>query len=147
MRAWRDAHPGPSNVAVVSISDRMLRCFNDDLVAAGIAKRVQFVAPDGPLKRRIDKQDASGRIVDLHALRHTFGTRLGRMPSIDPKSVQALLRHSDPRLTFGVYVHSDRERLAAAVALLPTIPIAAASNPQIIDVMESQPRFAGGAAR
>ena len=29
------------------------------------------------------------------------------------------MRHSDPRLTFGVYVHSDKARLKAAVEALP----------------------------
>ena len=74
-----------------------------------------------PAKWKIDKRDAAGRVLDLHALRHTFGTRLGRMPGVDPKSVQTLMRHSDPRLTFGIYVHSDKARLQAAVAALPSL--------------------------
>ena len=43
------------------------------------------------------------------------------MPGIDPKSVQTLMRQSNPRMTFGVYVHSDKARLRAAVAQLPVI--------------------------
>ena len=54
-----------------------------------------------------------------HSLRHTFGTRLGRMPGIDPKSVQTLMRHGGPRMAFGIYVHSNKVRLA--VAHLPPI--------------------------
>jgi len=80
---------------VVKISDRLLRCFDDDLVAAGMAKRVPVDANGDaipldangqprqePVKWRIEKHDAAGRVLDLHALRHTFGTRLGRMPGI-----------------------------------------------------------------
>jgi len=124
LRIWRDDHPGAENLPVVKLSSRALRCFNEDLLKAGIAKRVRVPDAKGKMKWRIEKRDASGRVVDLHALRHTFGTRLGRMPGIDPKSVQTLMRHSDPRLTFGVYVHSDKARLSAAVALLPSITVA-----------------------
>ena len=119
---WRRARPGPDDSAVVTITDRLLRCFDDDLVAAGLAKRV-IVEKNGKKTVRIEKRDSSGRVLDLHALRHTFGTRLGRMPGIDPKSVQTLMRHSDPRMTFGIYVHSDKARLQAAVALLPAIEL------------------------
>jgi len=33
---------------------------------------------------------------------------------VDPTSVQTLMCHSDPLMTFGVYVHSDKSRLVAA---------------------------------
>lgn len=125
--AWRLAHPGPDDSEVVRISDRLLRCFDDDLVAAGLAKHV-YVERNGIKIKRIDKHDSAGRVLDLHALRHTFGTRLGRMPGIDPKSVQTLMRHSDPRMTFGIYVHSDRARLQAAVALLPSLEVRTAEE-------------------
>ena len=110
LRSWRVAHTGPVTEPVVKISDRLLRCFNEDIVAA-----------------QITKKDSAGRVVDLHSLRHTFGTRLGRTPGVDPKSVQTFMRHSDPRMTFGVYVHSDKDRLKAVAALLPSIEIAKAS--------------------
>lgn len=104
LRSWRTVRSGPENAPVVDISDRLLRCFNDDLIAA-----------------KIPKKDSAGRVIDLHALRHTFGTRLGRTPGADPKSVQTLMRHSDPRMTFGVYVHSDTDRLKSVAAMLPRI--------------------------
>lgn len=132
LKAWREGHPGSANAAIVKISDRLLRCFDDDLVAARLAKlepldgegNVIQHGSDGkllqsPTKWKINKRDAAGRVLDLHALRHTFGTRLGRMPNVDLKSVQTLMRHSDPRLTFGIYVHSDKARLKAAMGMLP----------------------------
>ena len=134
LRAWRTRHPGPDGAPVVKVTDRLLRCFDDDLVAAGLAKRLPVDEEGKPIPQKenglpvreparwkVDKRDSAGRVLDLHALRHTFGTRLGRMPGIDPKSVQTLMRHSDPRLTFGIYVHSDKARLKAAVAELPEI--------------------------
>ncbi|HEY3325054.1 MAG TPA: phage portal protein [Planctomycetota bacterium] len=124
LTVWRKTHKGPDYLPVTKITDRLLRWFDDDLVAAGLAKRV-IEEKNGKRVVRIDKRDSAGRVLDLHALRHTFGTRLGRMPGVDPKSVQTLMRHSDPRMTFGVYVHSDKARLAAAVAQLPKIGYAA----------------------
>ncbi len=120
-------HPGSETSPVVKITDRLLRCFNDDLVATGLAKRAVVVI-GGKKKSKIEKRDAAGRVLDLHSLRHTFGTRLGRMPGVDPKSVQTLMRHSDPRMTFGIYVHSDKARLQAAVAQLPTIGASTVSS-------------------
>lgn len=127
LRSWREENPGPGEGNVVKVTDRLLRCFNDDLVAAGLAK-LERVSVDGKAQWKIHKRDAAGRVLDLHSLRHTFGTRLGRMPGIDPKSVQTLMRHSDPRMTFGIYVHSDKARLAAAVALLPAIETSKADS-------------------
>jgi hypothetical protein len=40
---------------------------------------------------------------------------------VDVKTAQDLLRHSSPVLTLGVYVHSDKARLAAAVQTLPEL--------------------------
>ncbi len=120
LREWRLSHQGPAETLILKITDRLLRCFNDDLLAAGLARKERTVV-EGKNKTVILKRDAAGRVLDLHSLRHTFGTRLGRMPGVDPKSVQTLMRHSDPRMTFGVYVHSDKARLAAAVAQLPPI--------------------------
>jgi integrase len=68
----------------------------------------------------IQKADDAGRRMDLHALRHTFGTRLVRW-GCDVKTVQMLMRHSTAALTLGVYVHSSRSREAAAVGRLPEI--------------------------
>jgi len=104
---WKAEHEtGTQKVtgAVVKITSRTLDRFKDDLDAAGIKT-----------------PDSAGRVVDLHALRHTFGTRLGRMPGIDPKTVQTLMRHADPRITFCIYVHSDKNRLLSAVNLLPAL--------------------------
>ena len=107
----------PTDTApVVIISSRVLKAFNDDLVAAGLATRDD--------KGAIHKKDAAGRTVDLHALRHTFGTRLMRNGA-DVKTIQALMRHSTAAMTLGVYVHKDKGQMAAAVEGLPTIAPAA----------------------
>lgn len=79
-----DANGGevPPDTPLFDIDWRnLLRTFNLDLAAAGIAKR-----------------DAQGRTVDVHSLRHTFATLLARN-GVSPGVAQKLMRHSDTRLT------------------------------------------------
>ncbi len=73
-----------------------------DLAAAGIAY-----------------QDAQGRVVDFHALRHTFITALCRS-GVHPKTAQTLARHSSITLTMDVYTQpAALETGAEAVGRLP----------------------------
>jgi hypothetical protein len=60
-----------ANCAIVNIPRGLLRILNWDLVAAGLARKVRD-PKTGTV--RIDKRDARGRSIDLHALRTTFGT-------------------------------------------------------------------------
>ncbi|MBL8828657.1 MAG: tyrosine-type recombinase/integrase [Planctomycetaceae bacterium] len=61
------------------------RILDRDLTAAGIPKR-----------------DERGRTVDVHALRHSFGTLLSKA-SVAPRTAQATMRHSSIDLTMNVY--------------------------------------------
>jgi integrase len=110
LQAWKDETQDESPVCVVRVTSRALRCFDDDLMAA-----------------RIEKRDAAGRTLDLHALRHTCGTRLVASGA-DIKTVQSNMRHSTAALTLGVYVHKDKGRMAAAVAGLPELQPAQREN-------------------
>lgn len=67
------------------------------------------------LKRaEIARVDAEGRKLDIHSLRHTFGSRLARN-GVGLVQVQRLMGHSDPKLTAQVYTHLDVEDLRKAV--------------------------------
>jgi len=88
------------NIPDSTITATMLRA---DLNAAGVAAK-----------------DDTGRIVDFHALRHTFITNLGRT-GIHFKTQQELARHSTPMLT-ARYAHSFKHDEVAAVNALPTLP-------------------------
>lgn len=67
------------------------------------------------LKRaKIDRVDGEGRKLDIHSLRHTFGSRLARN-GVGLVQVQRLMGHSDPKLTAQVYTHLDVEDLRKAV--------------------------------
>jgi integrase/recombinase XerD len=103
---WLKRRRGPPGALLWPISARsggvtrkthkMLR---RDLAAAGVPYRT-----------------AAG-VADFHATRHTFVTALGRA-GVDVGVRQRLARHSDVKLTLGIYTHVvDDERRAAVRAL------------------------------
>ena len=130
---WKARHPAPDTAHAVKLPAGFVRTMAEDLEAAGMAKRVPFdknrkqipLNAEGkpaqrPYKWKLDTRDAAGRVIDLHALRHTCGTRLVATGA-DIKTVQALMRHATPSMTLGIYVHKDKRRMADAVASLPDI--------------------------
>jgi len=60
--------------------------------------------------------------VDLHSLRHTFGTLLARS-GVHPRTAMELMRHSDIRLTTKIYQHLDLADTAGAINKLPVIQV------------------------
>lgn len=75
-------------------------------------------------------EDDAGRIVDFHALRHTFISNLARS-GVHPKLAQDLARHADINLTLSVYSHTVIGEQAAAVEGLPDL---GGSESQAVDV-------------
>jgi len=65
--------------------------------------------------------DDSGRFADFHSNRHTFITSLERV-HISPRTAQSLARHSDIRLTMGIYTHIELHDQRAAIESLPAPP-------------------------
>lgn len=66
-------------------------------------------------------RDNSGRFADFHSNRHLFITSL-ETAKLSPKMAQTLARHSDIRLTLGVYTHLDLQDQTAAIRSLPDPP-------------------------
>ena len=62
--------------------------------------------------------DAQGRRLDIHALRHTYGTLLSKS-GVSPREAMSLMRHTDLRLTMNVYTDPRIFDLAGAVEKLP----------------------------
>jgi len=91
----------PTDTPVLKVPDGLLRIFDRDLALAGIPKR-----------------DDRGRTVDLHALRHTFGTMLSR-GGVAPRVAQAAMRHSSIDLTMNVYTDPRLLDVAGALEALP----------------------------
>jgi integrase len=63
----------------------------------------------------------AGLYADFHSCRHLFITSLARA-GVQPKVAQALARHSDIRLTLGVYTHADLGEQVAAIEALGKPP-------------------------
>ncbi len=104
--------------ALVKILDR-------DLVMAGIARKVVDKRTG---KSRIDKRDDRGRSIDVHALRHSFGTHLS-MGGVPLRTAQAAMRHSDPSLTANVYTDPRLLDVAGALDALPDLPLDGGTQP------------------
>ena len=68
----------------------------------------------------IPYRDATNRVVDFHALRHTFITNLAQ-GGVHPKTAQSLARHSTITLTMDRYSHTGRDDEFRALSALPNL--------------------------
>ena len=90
---------------VFTVPAGLVRILDRDMKAAGIAKR-----------------DERGRTIDVHALRHSFGTLLSK-GGVSPRTAQAAMRHSDINLTMNTYTDPRLLDVAGAMAALPLLPL------------------------
>ena len=103
--AMRPADRLSLETSLFNVPRQFVKTLDRDLAAAGIAKR-----------------DERGRTVDVHALRHTFGTLLSA-GGVAPRTAQQAMRHSHIDLTMNVYTDPKLLDLAGAVELLPSLPL------------------------
>jgi integrase len=101
---WKEKHPqAESTDRIVSIpasTSAFLKVFNKDLAFAGI-----------------DKTDDMGRVVHLHALRHSFASLLARQ-GVHPHVLRSLARHSRVETTMQHYTHILRGDDVSAIESL-----------------------------
>ena len=109
----------PADLPVFDVPAALVRIMDRDLVACGIAKLVT----DERGRVRVDKSDDRGRTVDVHALRHTFGTHLSK-GGVAPRTAQAAMRHSNIDLTMNTYTDPRLLDVAGALDVLPSLPLA-----------------------
>ncbi len=83
-------------------------------------ERVAKMLRDELADAKVPHRDDSRRIVDFHALRHTFVTLLATS-RVHPKTAQALGQHSTITLTMDHYTHSFLGDEMAALAGLPDL--------------------------
>ena len=69
----------------------------------------------------IPKKDARGWTIDVHAMRHTFGTLLSK-GNVAPRTAQAAMRHSSLDLTMNIYTDPQLLDVAGALDALPELP-------------------------
>jgi integrase len=95
----------PPDAPVFDVPHKLCKILNRDLRLAGIPKR-----------------DERGRVLDVHALRHTFGTLLSK-GGVAPRTAQAAMRHSKIDLTMSVYTDPALLDVRGALDALPTLPL------------------------
>ncbi len=97
------------------------------MAGKGILNETVFTLPANQMMRSycqkagIPVKDGEGRKVDFHALRKTFGTHLASS-GVPLQLAQHLMRHSDPRLTAGIYTDPKLLPMHDAVKSLSEIP-------------------------
>ncbi len=96
----------PLDTPLFNVPASLVKVLDLDLRAAGIPKR-----------------DERGRTVDVHALRHTFGTLLSK-GGVTPRTAQAAMRHSTINLTMNTYTDPKLLDVAGAMEALPPLPLA-----------------------
>ncbi len=106
-RAKGDPIPAalPAGAPLLNVPAGLVRILDRDIAAAGIPKR-----------------DDRGRTVDVHALRHTFGTHLSK-GGIAPRTAQSAMRHSSLEMTMNVYTDPRLLDVAGALDVLPALPL------------------------
>ena len=106
-RASGDPIPAtlPDAAPLFNVPTGLIRILDRDLAAAGIPKR-----------------DDRGRTVDVHAMRHTFGTHLSK-GGVSPRTAQAAMRHSKLDLTMNIYTDPRLLDVAGAMDVLPRLPL------------------------
>lgn len=79
----------------------------------------------------IERRDAHGRVVHVHALRHTFATRLARA-GVSPSAGRMLTGHRTTQVLVDVYTHvASAEAQAAMRALKPLPPRSDAASSKL----------------
>ena len=109
-----------------------------ELTAALLAVRPNGVKPEREVFRKkiprvqtlqkdlaaagIPFEDARGRRIDIHALRKTYGTLLASS-GVSPQVAMQLMRHSDMKLTMGVYTDVAQLPIMQETARLPSFTL------------------------
>ena len=105
----------PLDTPVFYVPTGLIRILDRDLEFAGIPK-----------------VDERGRTIDVHALRHTFGTYLSK-GGVAPRTAQAAMRHSSINLTMNVYTDPKLLDTHGATEALPEMPLGNGLEDDVID--------------
>lgn len=101
----------------------------ETFVFRGQIPRVQTMQKD-LAAAEIPFEDARGRRVDLHALRKTYGTLLAAS-GVSPRVAMELMRHSDMKLTMGVYTDVTQLPIVQETSRLPSFQFAAKAGRRV----------------
>lgn len=88
-----------------------------EMLREDLERARKLAADDGPIPLDfLQPLDSEGKVLDFHSLRHTCGAWLA-IAGVNPKTIQAVMRHSSITLTLDTYGHlmPGAEQEAAAV--------------------------------
>lgn len=103
LKNWQPKNAEPTDLVFHTVPD--MKCLRADLTLAEISDK-----------------DEAGRFVDFHSLRVSLSTMLAAH-KVSPRTAQALMRHTDPRLTAAVYTDEKILPLAEELHNVPAIAI------------------------
>jgi hypothetical protein len=106
----RDGKVAPSE-NVFYVPDGLIKILNRDLKWAGI-----------------EKKDFRGKTLDVHAMRHTYGTNL-TLQKVSPRLVQKAMRHNAIDLTMNTYTDADLIDVFEAQKMLPKLAVTVRNDP------------------
>ncbi|MEZ6053566.1 MAG: site-specific integrase [Planctomycetaceae bacterium] len=104
--------PELNSAPLFDVPSGLVKILDRDLKVAGIPKR-----------------DDRGRSLDVHALRHTFGTLLSK-GGVTPRTAQAAMRHSHIDLTMNVYTDPKLLDVQGALDVLPSLNLDSTAIPE-----------------
>ncbi len=124
--------PGHVFAKLPSKPAKMIRADLADARAAWIAEAKGNAREQAERRKSafLTYRDDAGRVVDFHALRHTFISNLAR-GGVHPKVAQQLARHSTITLTMDRYSHTSRGELADALTALPDLSDSSEPQPMV----------------
>lgn len=94
---------------------------DDDLVFTNeVGRPTPSDSFNAKFAKLVKKAGIEGR-VRFHDLRHTHGTMLASLPSINAKDISARLGHSDVKFTLNRYVTPTRDRQHEVAEALMTL--------------------------
>ena len=109
----------------VPLPSRVVKMFRSDLAGARSNWIAQATTSDETRARNespfLIYRNEAGRVIDFHALRHTFISNLAA-GGVHPKTAQTLARHSTITLTMDFYTHLDVFDVGGALDKLPALP-------------------------
>ena len=103
-----------SEKPLFAVPDALGKILDRDLVTAGIPKR-----------------DECGRTIDVHALRHSFGTLLSK-GGVALRTAQAAMRHASIDMTMGTYTDPKLLDIQGALDSLPSLSLNATPSSEQI---------------
>ena len=112
----------PHDAPLFNVPTGLISILDRDLAAAGVPNR-----------------DDRGRTVDVHAMRHTFGTHLSK-GGVSPRTAQAALRHSTIDLTMNTYTDPRLLDVAGSLEVLPSLLLPDAPSTERATATGTDPR-------